>query len=235
MLRATLVLVLLLAGPAVAAPPTVVVDPGHGGSNTGARARVPGVYEKHVTLAIARALANALEPAGVRVILTRSRDEYLTLRERGRRANAAHPDCFLSLHANASPEHGRRGVETFVLAREAAEVEARRSTDGRDGVEALLAELERLEAQRGSAALAHALQARLAPTGTPADRGVKQAAYDVLAGVHAPAALVEVGFIDHPVEGAELLRPEVQRRIAAQLADGILDFVSRAPRRYAAR
>src|SRR5579859_1657231 len=98
-----------------AEPFSVVIDPGHGGSNTGAAARMSGRYEKQVTLAIARELKARLEREGVRVVLTRDRDEYLTLRERARRANAARPDCFVSLHANASPDHGRRGVETWVL------------------------------------------------------------------------------------------------------------------------
>src|SRR5258706_8319332 len=79
---------------------TVVIDPGHGGSNTGAPARAAGRFEKHVTLAIARALRGRLESEGGRVVMTRDRDEYLTLRERSRRANAAHAHCFPSFHPN---------------------------------------------------------------------------------------------------------------------------------------
>src|SRR5690242_10068420 len=86
----------------------VVIDPGHGGSNTGAPARVAGGYEKRVTLAVARALAGELRARGFDVVLTRRRDEYLTLRERVRRANAAAPDCFISLHTNASGDGARR-------------------------------------------------------------------------------------------------------------------------------
>src|SRR5262245_32831357 len=91
---------------------TVVIDPGHGGSNTGAPGR-NGALEKQVTLAIARSLAKRLAAESVDVVLTRDRDVYLTLRERSRRANAAHADVFVSLHANATPDHGRRGVETY--------------------------------------------------------------------------------------------------------------------------
>jgi N-acetylmuramoyl-L-alanine amidase len=208
---------------------TVVLDPGHGGSNTGAPGRVPGSYEKQVTLGIAQALRRRLEDEGVRVILTRDHDRYLTLRERARAANAAKPDCFISLHTNASEHHGRRGVETYVLARDSIDVEARRAASrAPDVVQALLTELRFLEAHRRSVGLARAIQTRLwaVRSGETPDRGVRQAAFDVLAGVEAAAVLVEVGFIDHPTEGPELLRAEVQDRIAAALASGIFDFAS---------
>jgi N-acetylmuramoyl-L-alanine amidase len=231
-----LVAALLVGSLARAEPsrPKVVIDPGHGGSNTGAPGRAPGAFEKQVTLAVARALQRRLEREGVEVMLTRQRDVYLTLRERVRRANAAAPDCFVSLHANASPDHGRRGIETYVLAREPAEVEARRAAARVSGVEQLLVEVRRLDAHRASVTLALSLQSRLATNDN--DRGVKQAAYDVLAGVDAPAVLVELGFIDHPVEGVQLLRRDVQERLAQRLADGLFDFLAarRGPR-YAAR
>ncbi|MFI5291220.1 MAG: N-acetylmuramoyl-L-alanine amidase, partial [Polyangia bacterium] len=169
---------------------TVVIDPGHGGSNTGAPGRVAGSREKQVTLEIARAVAARLEAEGVHVILTRDRDQYLTLRERSRRANEVHPDCFLSLHANASPDHDRRGIETYVLAREAGEVDAHRAREEAPGdvVAHLLAGLRQREAQKDSVALARAVQSQLvAARGVTEDRGVRQAAYDVLSGVEVPA------------------------------------------------
>jgi N-acetylmuramoyl-L-alanine amidase len=203
----------------------VVIDAGHGGSNTGAPARIPGGYEKRVTLAVARRLAVELRARGFDAVLTRWRDEYLTLRERVRRANAVDADCFISLHTNASGDGARRGVETWVLAREAADVEARRAASReRDDVQALLAELRQGEAQRAAGLLAQAVERELAATlGTP-DRGVRQGAYDVLSGVTAPAVLVEIGFLDHPIEGAALLEPETQRRIAGALAAAIESF-----------
>jgi N-acetylmuramoyl-L-alanine amidase len=215
----------LWAGAASAAPFRVVIDPGHGGSNPGAPGRGPGVYEKRVTLAVARALAVELRARGAEVVMTRRRDTYLTLRERVRLANAARADCFVSLHANSSGNRGRRGIETYVLARDAAEVEARRAASReQDEVQALLTELRLLDAHQASATLARAVQSRLiATTGDP-DRGVRQAAYDVLAGVTAPAVLVEMGFIDHPIEGAALLEPTTQRRLAEAIAAGIMDF-----------
>ncbi len=206
---------------------TVVIDPGHGGSNTGAPGRAPGAFEKQVTLRIARALERRLKSDGAEVVLTRDRDRYLTIRERARRANAARPDCFISLHTNATQEHGRRGVETYVLAREAVDVEAHRAAfAAADPLAARLADLGRLDAQRQALTLAKAVQTRLVAIRPGNDRGVKQADLDVLEGVEAPAILVEVGFIDHPLEGAELLREDVIERIAQALADGIEEFAA---------
>jgi N-acetylmuramoyl-L-alanine amidase len=229
------VAVLAVVAPARAAPLTVVIDAGHGGSNTGAPARREGAFEKHVTLAIARALKRRLEREGARVVMTRERDRYLTLRERARRANQARGDCFISLHANASPDHGRRGVETYVLSRETADVEARRAAARvADPAARLVEELRLLEAHRASLGLGHAVQSHLVAMDGQDDRGLRQAGYDVLAGLEMPAVLVEVGFIDHPIEGAALLRPDVQRHIADAVADGILEHLaSRQAARYA--
>src|SRR5438270_1947456 len=159
---------------ALAAPFRVVIDAGHGGSNTGAPGLVAGDYEKRVTLAVARALADELRARGFAVVMTRERDEYLTLRERVRRANAGEPDCFVSLHTNASGDRSRRGVETWVLARDAAEIEARRAASReRDEVRSMLKELELLDAARASAQLARALQSAVVAATGEQDRGVR--------------------------------------------------------------
>ncbi|HWD67147.1 MAG TPA: N-acetylmuramoyl-L-alanine amidase, partial [Caulobacteraceae bacterium] len=81
-----------------------------------------------------------------------------------------------------------------------------------------------LDAARASAQLARALQSEVVAATGGVDRGVRQYGYDVLAGVTAPAVLVEMGFLDHPIEGAALLEPAQQRRIAAALASGISRF-----------
>src|SRR5512138_1917388 len=93
----------------------VVLDPGHGGSNTGAAGVVLGLYEKRLTLALAREVARRLEAAGLTVVLTREDDRYVSLRERVRRANASGAVLFVSIHANASPTRAQRGYETYIL------------------------------------------------------------------------------------------------------------------------
>ena len=208
----------------------VMLDPGHGGSNTGARSVVDGVYEKHLTMLLARQVAARLEARGVAVLFAREVDEYVSLRERVLRANRAGADLFVSIHCNASDARSQRGFETYVLTPQAADVDARalrgESPGARPGADPdtarLLDDVERGLRQPASASLAAAIQRELAARrGRDRDRGVRQSSMDVLLGADMPAALVEVGFIDHPIEGHELLEPEVQSAIADAVADGI--------------
>ena len=203
---------------------TVMIDPGHGGSNLGAPGHVDGVVEKKLTLAIARLLRKRLERDGINVVTTRDTDVYLTLGERVRRANAAGADVFVSLHANATPDHRRRGFDTFVLSREVRDIEAHDAGEvAADPVEGVMARARARFVEHESARLSQAVRGKLAQV-REGDRGSRQAPYDVLEGLKMPAALIEIGFIDHPVEGVELLRPEVLHRIAEAIADGIEDF-----------
>src|SRR5688572_25875304 len=102
-MRRMLAVCAVLCSAGAAGARTVVLDPGHGGSNTGAAGVVEGLYEKRLTMALARAVARRLEAEGVHVVLTRQDDRYMSLRERARAANSAGAAIFVSLHANASP------------------------------------------------------------------------------------------------------------------------------------
>ncbi len=210
----------------------VVIDAGHGGSNTGCAGVVEGVYEKRFTLALALELAERLRAAGVEVRLTRADDRYLTLRERVRFANAEGADLFVSVHANASPSRAQRGFETWVLAPDALDVDTRaiRAGDGppRPGlapdVVAILDDAERGSALEPSLRVAERVQARLAQVwGSERSRGIRQGTQDVLMGLTMPGVLVEVGFLDHPIEGAQLLAHDVRERLADALAAAVLD------------
>ena len=197
----------------------------------GAASHVEGIHEKQVTLAVARLVRKRLERDGIQVVTTRDADTYLTLGERVRRANSSGADLFISLHANAAPDHARRGVETYLLSREVRDLEAQRASrqygtgEAIDPVDAMQARAKVRFVAAESARLARSVQQRLSQA-REGDRGVRQAPYDVLEGLTVPAALVEVGFIDHPTEGMSLLRPEVLRRIADAIADGVEDFSS---------
>lgn len=224
----------LLGGVASAAPgrPLVVLDPGHGGSNHGARGAVPGLYEKQLTLAVATQVAARLRAHGITVVLTHDDDRTMTLRQRMEVANHLAADLFVSIHANASPTRSQRGYETWLLPPRGVDVDGRalRSDSGtpRPGVDPatalVLDDVERGAAQWESAELAsriqHALRDRRGPDG---DRGVRQAVDDVLLGATMPAVLVEVGFIDHPIEGRELAQPGVQAQLAGAIAEAIED------------
>ncbi len=208
----------------------VVLDPGHGGSNTGAESVVRGVYEKHLTMLLAREVSRRLEERGVSVRLARELDEYVSLRERVERANRLDADLFVSIHCNASDARSQRGFETWVLTPRAVDIDARALRGDTPGARAgadpdtarMLDDVERGLVQAPAASLAAAIQRELAARrGRDRDRGVRQSSMDVLLGANMPAALVEVGFIDHPIEGHELLEPEVQSAIADAIADGI--------------
>ncbi len=209
-------------------PPLIVIDPGHGGSNTGTFGA--GMHEKYFTLALSRQVRDRLEVRGYRVVLTRNRDVYLTTRQRIHAANRIRADLFVSVHANASASHRSFGYETFVLTPKAIDIDGRalRLADGaeRPGVPwstaILLDDIERGAAQWAAADVAVEMQRQLrALRGREGDRGVRQDAMHVLLGALMPAVLVEVGFLDHPVEGQELIDEQVQAQLAEALAEAV--------------
>jgi len=231
----SLVLVAILAAPSDAQPPRVVLDPGHGGSNTGARGP-NNLVEKQLTLTIANGVAARLRQRGITVQLTRDGDHTLTLRQRVAIANQVPADIFVSIHANASPTRTQRGFETFVLTPHGLDVDARalrsdartpRAPTVATDVALVLDDLERGAAQLPAASLAARVQRNLRERrGKDGDRGVRQDAHHVLLGATMPAILVEVGFLDHPIEGRELATPEVQSQLADAIAEAIEDQLS---------
>ena len=156
----------------------------------------------------------------------------MTLRQRVAIADGLPADLFISLHANASPTRAQRGFETFVLPARAIETDGRAlragTTSRRPGLDPeimhVLDDVERGSSQWEAADLAVRIQRGLrARRGAPGDRGVRQDAHHVLLGATMPAVLVEVGFLDHPVEGKELLTPTVQAELADAIAEAIAD------------
>jgi N-acetylmuramoyl-L-alanine amidase len=217
-------------------PLLVVVDPGHGGSNTGAVGANPWLLEKRLTLQLAERLVALTESVdGLHVALTRDSDEDVPLRDRARAANALGADLFLSIHANAAAEGAhiaedertkvRGGFETYVLDVGDAEREARAAAArSASPLESALADLRATSSLNEAARFARHIQTRLSEVRPRCrSRGVRQASHDVLKGVLSPAVLVEVGFVDHPTEGPELFRPEVLDAIAGALAAAIVD------------
>jgi len=215
---------------AQAAPRTVVIDPGHGGSNTGAKGAQ--LNEKQLTLALANQVTAKLRARGIAVVMTRTDDRTLTLRQRIAVANRLPADLFVSIHGNASPARNQRGYETFVLSARGVDVDGRALRGDmrtpRPNVDPEIAlvldDVERGAAQWEAADLAARTQRALrARRGEAGDRGVRQDAHHVLLGATMPAILVEVGFIDHPLEGRELAQPATQTQLADALVEAIED------------
>ena len=206
----------------------VVLDPGHGGSNLGAQGAIPSLREKQLTLVLANLVATHLRDHGIDVTLTRTNDRTLTLRQRVDTANKLAADAFVSIHANASPARAQRGFETFVLTARGVDIDGRalrgaEPVTPRAGIDReislVLDDVERGAAQWESAELAARMQQLLrARRGKDLDRGVRQDAHHVLLGATMPAVLVEVGFIDHPIEGKQLADPAVQAQVAEAIA-----------------
>jgi N-acetylmuramoyl-L-alanine amidase len=224
---------LLVLAATAQAQPLVVLDPGHGGSNPGAQG--PGLREKQLTLQLARLVADHLRDHHIDARLTRTGDRTLTLRQRVEVAETAQADLFVSIHANASPARTQRGYETYVLPARGVDIEGRAlradTCSPRTGVDAdialVLDDVERGAAQWEAASLADRVQRALRDRrGADGDRGVRQDVDHVLLGATMPAVLVEVGFIDHPVEGRQLAQPAVQSQLAAAIAEAIEDQLS---------
>lgn len=228
MIRLALLATLAFATAAHATPRVVVIDAGHGGSNRGAKGVT--LHEKQLTLVVANLVAERLRRREISVTMTRTDDRTLTLRQRVAIADRLPADLFVSVHANASATRTQRGFETFVLTPRGLDVDGRalRSTvtTPRAGVDPdiglVLDDVERGASQWEAADLAAKMQRSLRERrGAAGDRGVRQDAHHVLLGATMPAVLVEVGFIDHPLEGRELVDPKIQ----AQLVDAIVEAI----------
>lgn len=239
----------LLAAPAQAGEPrrapVVAIDAGHGGTNLGAPGLAPGLFEKTVTLALAKRVRELLgtpmpgdgAPApGITVVLCRESDTLVPIRARSRCAAETGAQVFVSLHANAVPSGvapgSRRGFEVFVLGPgEVDDDAAVASVTNRDPAEAAWAAHEVRAAAEQSVALARVMAERLATVSEPTVRyGVRQsgAALDVLRGAGTAAVLVEVGFMDHPEEGARLGDPAGREPLARALSEAIRAYLAGA-------
>ncbi|HEX7506948.1 MAG TPA: N-acetylmuramoyl-L-alanine amidase [Polyangia bacterium] len=236
---ATLGVLLVLSAGGGAPGFTVVIDPGHGGSNRGAPTKQPDTFEKHVTLAIAKRVQRILAvEKNLKVVLCRSTDVFLPMRARVRCGNQAGARLFISLHANAAgpaEEPGsQKGFEIYLLPVGEVDKEvARVALLAPDDSEAAWAGHQVRTAAAQSLAAARRIEWRLADTlGRERNRGIKQegATLDVLQGLDMPAVLVEIGFLDHAEDGPYLLSEEGQRTIATALAGAITDLRSREQR-----
>src|SRR5262245_33655866 len=220
---------------------TVVIDAGHGGEDEGAKGPA-GSLEKDVVLDVASRLAARLRQRGLRVVMTRDSDRFVPLERRTAIANDARGDLFVSIHANAAPDHGAHGVETYFLSLDASDDAAARVAERENGafrlpgaaaapiddpVVAILGNLMANEHLSESSAFARMAETALATGEARASRGVKQAPFVVLVGLQMPASLVEVGFITNPKDEGSLRSREGRDRIASRLAGAGLDYGKR--------
>jgi len=215
----------------------VVLDPGHGGDEFGAR--FGGLKESILTMDISRRVLDVLRRRlpGARVLLTRERDEIISLEERVAFANAVGADVFVSIHLNAADEPVERGgVATFVLDttndRQALRLAARENGTTSGQVSELsrtLADLHRAGQSIESRALASLVQRGTLIGGRTVlgqlpDRGVKSAMFYVLVGARMPAILVEASFLTQPDENRALATERYRQALSEGIAEGIFRY-----------
>lgn len=210
--------------------PLVVLDPGHGGEDHGARGP-GGELEKDIVLAVARMTGARLQAAGIEARLTREGDENLSLQDRTALANRLRADVFVSIHANASTARGARGAETYFMSADASDPVAAQAAATEnleaspDTVQLILWDLAHVANLSASSRLARAIQGRLNMLQGIRDRGVRQAPFVVLTGATMPAALVEIGFLSNREEASRLTGRPAQEAIAAALTEAIISFL----------
>lgn len=232
----------LRAGQAAPAPrvQTIVIDPGHGGLETGAKGAL-GNLEKDITLAIGLKLKALVERnLGLAVFMTRDRDVDVSNENRAAIANNHKAGLFISIHANGSVQRKAAGSETFFLSLNATDEETRRlaylennsselqtridpSTE--DDLMMILWDMAQTAYIKQSGRLAELVQAELDAMLGTRNRGIKQAPFKVLTGVACPAILVEAAFISNPDEERKLASDAFQSRVAEAIYRGLVRFI----------
>ncbi len=200
---------------------TICLDPGHGGKDTGNR--VPGFFwhnEKTYTLLLALELRDQLKKAGFKVILTRSRDNFVELPERPAIANRAKADLFISLHFNAAPTGGSvvAGPETYCI----TPVGAASSNAQGEGADHGATTANRVE--KKSLIFAYQIQKSLVRNLGVNDRSVRRARFWVLRDAQMPAILIEGGYMTNPADSKRIYDAAWRRQMAAAIVKGILNY-----------
>ena len=220
---------------------TIVIDPGHGGKDSGA----VGYHrkkEKDAVLSVAKRLKKVLERRGFHVYLTRSRDVFIPLKRRTHLANRKEADFFVSIHANAAAKKSHylksKGIETYFLsparsgrAKRVAAIENRSEIKNVDRYtkEAYLSVLNRekiIESNKLAIDLQKQVLASLrSKYRGVVDNGVREGPFWVLVGAQMPAVLIEIGYITHPTEAKRLFNPNYQKLLAEGIANGIESYI----------
>lgn len=218
----------------------VVIDPGHGGKDSGALGAA-GTKEKVVVLQIAKRLKRKIDAMkGMRAVLTRRTDKYISLRGRLRLARKYKGDLFVSIHADAFTRRSARGASVYILSNRGASSEAARwlakrenAVDLKYGVDIgdydrdvgdVLMKMQQDAAIEASHVLASKTLSRLKGIGKVHKRRVERAGFAVLKSPDIPSMLVETAFISNPAEEKRLKSSGYQDKLATAIAKGIKQY-----------
>ncbi|MBS0514642.1 MAG: N-acetylmuramoyl-L-alanine amidase [Proteobacteria bacterium] len=223
----------------------VMIDPGHGGNDPGARGNA-GTQEKQITMMVSRELKRQIDKApGMRAVLTRDGDYYVGLEDRYRKAREMKADLFVSIHADAFTSSDARGSSVWMLSPRGATSEAARFLADREnnsdlvgGVKldkkdntlaAVLLDLSQSSTIEASGAVAQQVLRAIAKLG-PTHRGyVEKANFVVLRSPDVPSILVETAFITNPEEERRLNNPEQRELLATAILNGMRNYLQTTP------
>jgi N-acetylmuramoyl-L-alanine amidase len=194
----------------------VVLDPGHGGEDSGAMCG--GVMEKDLTLDVARRVDRLLDSEGVATLMTRLGDSYVSLADRAAFGNRARDSIFISIHFNEDNKPVASGVETYYAAHQI--------NSGSTFASWLpfFSRPSSNSAKPESQSLAGFIQEALVARTRSVDRGTQAKQFFVIANVTSPAVLIEGGFITNKEELSKLASEDYRDQIAAAIADGVLRY-----------
>jgi N-acetylmuramoyl-L-alanine amidase len=216
----------------------IVIDPGHGGHDTGTIGP-DGLEEKNVVLDVGLRLRKLIQQRmGSQVVMTRSDDTFIPLEERTAIANQRSADLFISIHANASRDPSARGIEVYYLNftsdPNSLEVAARENATSQESVHQLQSLIKKIaltekiqESDEFARQVDQSLDAATARTGNEQpDRGLKKAPFVVLIGANMPSILAEISFLTNPRDEHLLSEANYRQQIAEGLYRGIARYVA---------
>lgn len=217
----------------------IVVDPGHGGKDSGA-VGYKRKKEKDIVLAIAKRVYKRLKAAGYKVYLTRRGDYFVTLRNRTKFANRVKANLFISIHANAAPTKRKylsmKGLETFYLSPARSERSKRiaalenrvelknMSYYSKDVFLNFINREKTIQSNKLAIDIQRAILANLRKRFNVVDGGVRPGPFWVLVGAQMPSILIEVGYITNPTEAKRLSSPYYQNLIAQGIVEGVQNY-----------
>lgn len=216
----------------------VIIDAGHGGKDPGALGR-RGTREKDIVLDVSRRLSRLLEREGIKVRMTRNKDEFISLQERTEIACRSDADLFVSIHANSSPVKAVSGMEIYSLrdldSMEKNEAQRKSNLDmifrrlkmkeGDRDLEAILSDMLYTHKHAESLILATQISRDVPKLVKNKSRGTKEARFYVLRNTMIPSVLVEIGFLTNPQEEKMLRTPLYRQKLASALSASIVSYV----------
>jgi N-acetylmuramoyl-L-alanine amidase len=199
----------------------VMIDPAHGGDETGVVS--DKLREKDVTMNLALLIRQeAQQKANFDVQLTRSEDRTITMAERKKSASALKPDCLLSLHVNAGFGKKATGYEVYFPG-------FKQTIVGGSESAAILKDMEKNRYLNDSVRLAQAIQSGIESVFPRQGRGLRDAPSPLLDGLTIPGVIVEIGFATHPEDRKKLTDENTQRAVARALVAGLWKFFQKTP------